>query len=950
MSDEEFEDPRGANSRWMKTDVNKVLTPNKGGVFRWKRSTPASVPESVQNNEKRAKVKITQKQDPPPPEVVELTDDEDNSETIDISDDSDKQSPSKNTSAANASIFSNTTLESSVEESSQTEIKVYDAPLTQAVVPEASVVKRATVFVGEKEKPRPKYIHEIRNDAPLPPGMPPVIAGVPVKFPVSPYRSQISVMNAVIKGCKGKEHCLLESPTGSGKTLALLCAALGWQESFEQSHLLDAAKKLRNHDPDDPSGLCQPGKSVDDWKAIEFDETKEANEKKIPKIYYGSRTHKQIEQVIREFRKTAYAHKNMTILSSREHTCIQSPVKGISKTQLCNNLLDPAKKTGGCEYYKENNKQAISCNSALSSCGLKTPWDIEDLVDLGKQEKACPYFAARALMAEADIIFCPYNYLIDPVIRETMKINLNGDVVIVDEAHNIESICRDVGSADFREDNLGEAIEDCKLVANLLVRNNESYKLLEQYISSMLKMIQEQQLPQSTNQYEDVTSACWTGEQTWTLFKMHKLGGPAFAEFEVACKIAVKDYNEVKEDIKESKMAGHQEEEYEYDEFGKMKKKKNKKKPAITFVTKKLLEELLSSLKNIQHAEYSKDYRCTISQSYHKDAKVKMEENKWTSGQGGRRLRTIKFMCMNSAIVFSQMARATRCVILASGTLSPTSTFESELGTKFVHKLHANHVVPRDQVYVRGIASGPKGTTLRATYKNVQMLPFKDDLGRLVLDVCQTVPHGVLCFFSSYSMMLSQIDRWKETDIWYELQQCKHIVQEPRSNNDLEDIMREFRDVIRETADREAACGINGALLFAVFRGKVAEGIDFSDNEARAVLTIGIPYAVQNDPQVKLKREYNDMHRNKGLLPGGEWYSVQAYRALNQALGRCIRHRNDWGAVLLVDERLMWPDSINYLPKWIREMRREGAIYDLKSELKEFVKEQKIRDSERANN
>lgn len=47
----------------------------------------------------------------------------------------------------------------------------------------------------------PKYqppIHRPKcRNVPLPPGMPPVIAGVPVKFPITPYRSQISVMNSV---------------------------------------------------------------------------------------------------------------------------------------------------------------------------------------------------------------------------------------------------------------------------------------------------------------------------------------------------------------------------------------------------------------------------------------------------------------------------------------------------------------------------------------------------------------------------------------------------------------------------------------------------------------------------------------------------------------------------------------------------------------------------------
>jgi Fanconi anemia group J protein len=43
---------------------------------------------------------------------------------------------------------------------------------------------------------------------------------------------------------------------------------------------------------------------------------------------------------------------------------------------------------------------------------------------------------------------------------------------------------------------------------------------------------------------------------------------------------------------------------------------------------------------------------------------------------------------------------------------------------------------------------------------------------------------------------------------------------------------------------------------------------------------------------VELKREYNNEHCHKrGVLTGSEWYEIQAYRALNQALGRCIRHK-----------------------------------------------------------
>ena len=53
--------------------------------------------------------------------------------------------------------------------------------------------------------------------------------------------------------------------------------------------------------------------------------------------------------------------------------------------------------------------------------GMHKAWDIEELVSLGRKLKACPYYTARELMQNADIIFCPYNYLLDAQIRETVS-------------------------------------------------------------------------------------------------------------------------------------------------------------------------------------------------------------------------------------------------------------------------------------------------------------------------------------------------------------------------------------------------------------------------------------------------------------------------------------------------------------------------------------------------
>lgn len=41
-----------------------------------------------------------------------------------------------------------------------------------------------------------------------------------------------------------------------------------------------------------------------------------------------------------------------------------------------------------------------------------------------------------------------------------------------------------------------------------------------------------------------------------------------------------------------------------------------------------------------------------------------------------------------------------------------------------------------------------------------------------------------------------------------------------------------------------------GAILLGVLRGKISEGLDFSDDYTRAVFVVGIPYPPVFDPKV----------------------------------------------------------------------------------------------------
>lgn len=174
-------------------------------------------------------------------------------------------------------------------------------------------------------------------------------------------------------------------------------------------------------------------------------------------------------------------------------------------------------------------------------------------------------------------------------------------------------------------------------------------------------------------------------------------------------------------------------------------------------------------------------------------------------------------------------------------------------------------------------------------------------------------------------------DRWSKWGILSEIERHKLVCIETTNKQEFEDTKRKYNECIENK---------KGAIFMAALRGKVSEGIDFADMYGRAVLIIGIPHAFFNDIKVKFKRNYLDERRQKdnSLISGDDWYKMDALKAVNQAIGRVIRHVNDYGAILFCDERFNDNNNKKYISSWVKDQMVAGGMSATLEQLKHFYK------------
>lgn len=812
--------------------------------------------------------------------------------------------------------------------------------------------------------------------------------------PFEPYDIQQEFMEALYECIEQGRVGIFESPTGTGKSLSLICGALTWlrenkRRTFDESiarvavdddepqWMIEHAKLTRSREirhmradldlrlsairerekkikerhaggepafkkrkqlhetegntEDEDQFLLDDyesdkenttakrlGFSIETTKLMEQlgllppskdEQTAESVEEL--KVYFCSRTHSQLSQFIGELKRVKlppgfppeeadcqgidheYTEdlKHLT-LGSRKNLCINPKVSRLPNqtavNERCTELQQSSTPSDAkCRYLPNKETEDMVLN--FRDHALATIRDIEDLSKLGSKLQICPYYASRPAIDPAEIVTLPYPLLLQKAAREALGISLKGHIVVIDEAHNLMNAVEGIHSAQISDSQLKRAKDGLLIYLqkfrNRLKGSNRSY------VTQVVRVID------SLLRFTDSVRSELSHGSTTTPSAL--LAGKAVDQINLTKLVTYINGSKLAR-----KVEGYVAHVTKVDQVKKKSPTNEAETPTLT-----LVQNFLMTLMNP-----SREGRFMWSRS---DDAV-----------------SIRYLLLDPSEHFREIVEESRAVVLAGGTMSPMEDYRQQLFPYLsdITTFSCGHLIPASSLFVRAITSDNHGR-IDFSFKSRNESSAKR-LGLALISVAAEAEGGLVVFFPSYAYLESVVQIWNDTYMLKNMQNTKAMFFDSRDVS-AEDTFRAYSEAVR--TDKR------GALLLSVIGGKLSEGINFSDDLGRCVVVVGLPYPNLETPEWKAKLQYLDETAAERGEPRGKASKEHAenvcMRSVNQAIGRAIRHKNDWASILLFDARYIEARIWAKLPQWIMasfDAGASGAVGDVVRDLEGF--------------
>jgi DNA excision repair protein ERCC-2 len=265
----------------------------------------------------------------------------------------------------------------------------------------------------------------------------------------------------------------------------------------------------------------------------------------------------------------------------------------------------------------------------------------------------------------------------------------------------------------------------------------------------------------------------------------------------------------------------------------------------------------------------------------------------------------IQLACLDSSLAIAPLFKRFGSVVITSGTLSPIDLYPKLL--QFDPCISESLAMSTFRPCIRPlvVTRGSDQMTVSTRFEARGDIGVLRNYGALLVELCSTIPDGIVAFFTSYSYMESVISEWDAMGILRELTKSKLVFIETKDVVETTLALDNFR--------RACDCG-RGAVFLAVARGKVSEGINFDKHYGRAVIMFGVPYQYTLSHVLRARLEYLQTHYQ---IREADFLNFDAIRQTAQCVGRVIRSKTDYGLIIFADSRYNRQDKRGKLPKWI---------------------------------
>ncbi|KAH0609297.1 uncharacterized protein H6S33_012783 [Morchella sextelata] len=663
------------------------------------------------------------------------------------------------------------------------------------------------------------------------------------------------------------------------------------------------------------------------------------------KIFYCSRTHSQLTQFVNELRRVkfppSFAQEDTKAikleeeeeikhipLGSRKNLCINSKVTKLSNptaiNERCLELQRSGTQESRCQFLPEKDDKVLIRD--FRDHTLAKIRDIEELASLGKKMGICPYYASRPTIKSSEIVTLPYPLLLQKSAREALDLSLNGHIVVIDEAHNLINAISSIYSINVSLNQLERCQAQLEIYLNKfrnrLKGKNKVYVMqVTRILSTLTSYLKELDRKGGEGAVIAGDLLAMNGMDQLNFFKLQRY-------------------------LNESKLA-RKVEGYVVHIETKEQEKQHKKSAG-----ENISNVSIPTLTHIQGFLLALTNPSTEGRIFY----GKMEDKK---------VACFRYMLLDPAHHFKEIVEEARAVILAGGTMEPMNDYMMHLfpylPKERIRTFSCGHVIPKENLVALPVSKGPSGREFEFTFEKRMLPAMIEDLGRAIINLCLVIPHGVVCFFPSYAYLEYVVSQWKKTSgsmgksIWERLADRKIVFRESSDGSSVEDILKDYAQAIDSG---------KGSLLLSVVGGKMSEGINFNDNLGRGIIMVGLPFPNSNTAEWRARLEHVEKVARDSYLTessesmpsdseleaiakaaGREFYDNACMRAVNQSIGRAIRHREDYAVIILFDKRYITDRITSKLPGWIQNGlvrdRADKPFSDVMANIGRFFREKK---------